>query len=439
MLRHRSAALRAVALRLVASQSTPPSDGAKAGCSPSSSSAATGREHLAAVRVDQELTNAEASAALHNPAQTNSTRKHYGKEGYNFLEHLRTSGPGAALARVRWTLSSYVLIGAGGLLYIVYYLTTYTYVLTTNPAPYRNSLFQHFPCDLAVVENRFTLKRHVVEVTPEVPPLLRDGAAEGDTIGRPGNTDDTRTKERGGVSSPARFVRPAPAIVERQLHVNALLHRVYLYLQKTHSLVLVNAQEELHPRRFMNRASSVGHDARAPVAYLREDQLMPARTGDTNAKPQSKKHNCLSWLWWRSTQAEKGHPAPSSSSADTSATTAGPTQVHIESEVRLRDAVNGYQKGHLCTYEQTMTHLVRAKLNQRFYSYILERGMAEHASLRRVYAEEMIRNGLISGEGVTLAQLVPDVRQFADELFDALKEKLGDDVIIYQYNVKLRE
>lgn len=429
MLRQRAVVLRVVALRSIALQGTTSNRAAEPPERPSSISAA--REKLAGVRAGQPDISG-AGPAHHSPAQTSASRKTYGKEGYNFVEHLRISGPGAALGGVRWTLSFYVLVGSAVFVYIVCYLTTYTYVLTTNPAPYRNTLFHHFPCDLAIVENRFTLTRHVVEVTPAITPLLRDDD---------GAMGDSTTDSAG--AGTARFVRPAPAIVERRLHVNALLHRVYLYLQKSHSVVLVNAQSELSPHRFMSRANSIGQAARAPVGFLREDQLLldPSESSEKNIKatPQQRQQKEKDHWWSKGSSEGPGAPSTSPSSTVRAGTTnaSEPTQVYIESEVRLRDAMNGYQKGHLYTYEQTMMHIVQEKLGRRFYAYVLERGMAEHQELRKVYAEEMIRNGLISGAGVTLSQLVPDTAQFADEVFDDLKEKLGDDVIVYRYSVQL--
>lgn len=475
MLRHRVVVLRVLAARSVTQRGTDgPAYTSPQGKTSSSSRAATGsddgvtnattnHEQPAFLNVVRQHDPQDAAiAAHHSPVQGSASRKMYSKEGYNFMEHLRTSGAGAALGRVRWTLSVYVAIGVVLVLYAVYYLTTYTYVLTTNPAPYRNSLFQHFPCDLAIVENKFTGKRHVVEVTPAISPLLRDGAAEGDAMAAMDGPDasgharseaatsldgdESVENNRAETLTPTHFVRPAPAIVERQLHVNALLHRVYLYLQKSHSLVLVDAQAELNPQRFMNRANSVGREARAPVGFLRADQLLPDPNDRTDPKQQSeskKGNEKRSWWQWATDKAKTSKDQNTADSSVSNSTNImrgaakPPKQIYIESEVRLRDAMNGYQKGHLYTYEQTMTHIVQEKLTQRFYNYVLERGMSEHRGLRKLFAEEMIRNGLINGAGVTVAQLVPDVHQFADEVFDDLKAQFGDDVIVYQYSVQL--
>lgn len=424
------AVLRVVALRTVTSPTTPPS------YTPSTPlhdvEASTPSSRRSSILPGSEVADT-APETHHSPVQqAGAARKIYGKEGYNFIEHLRTSGPGAALGRVRWMLSLYVSLGAVAVVYLVYYLTTYTYVLTTNPAPYRNSLFQHFPCDLAIIENKMSHKRHIVEVTSALEPhWVSDDSLEGN--------DDaaaaaSAVPHDSNTAAGTPFVRPAPAIVQRKLHINALLHRVFIYLQKSHSLVLVNAQAELNPLRFMNGAGTVGHDARAPVAFLREDQLLPdASSNNGVAAGAAPPPTRSSWwrLWSSTPQAEK-------TAASSTAAVKGPVQVYIDSEVRLRDAMNGYQKGHLHTYEQTISHVVQTKLAERFYQYVLERGMAEHPGLRKVYAEEMMRNGLISGTGVTLSMLVPDVQQFADEVLDDVKAKFGDDVIVYAYTVKLR-
>lgn len=436
MLRHRTLfVLRVAALRTV----TSPGKVSKASSETSDTPTAPQRSKLADVRAGERADAPTAPPLHHSPVQANSTRNIYGKEGYNFIEHLRTSGPGAALGRVRWTLSVYVLIGTVVLVYLVYYLTTYTYVLTTNPAPYRNSLFQHFPCDLAIIENKFTHKRHVVEVTPALAPLLRDGPAIGDALGdldsAAASVTDRSASDPPKEVAATRLVHPAPAIVERKLHVNALLHRVYLYLQRSRSLVLVNAQAELNPQRFMSRANSVGREYRASVGFLREDQLLPDVAAATEKTGASSRQS--SWWPWRSASAKRVSHASSASSSATTCGGVGPSLIYVESEVRLRDAMNGYQKGHLYTYEQTMAHVVQEKLTQRFYDYVLKRGMEEHKGLRKVYAEEMVRNGLISGSGVALSQLVPDVGQFADEVLREVKDKFGDDVIVYTYSVKL--
>ncbi|KPA74079.1 putative mitochondrial hypothetical protein [Leptomonas pyrrhocoris] len=433
MRRQRAVVVCVAALRSITAQHATSSDSVNHLDAPT----ATARGRPAGIRADQHDISAVA-AVRRSPADTSAAAGMYSGEGYNSIEHLRTSGASAALGRVQWTLGVFALTGSVALLYAVYYFTTYTYVLTTNPAPYRNSLLHHFPCDAAILENRFTLKRHLVEVTPAIPPLLVDGAATGDAVGLSDAAEKKAKKlaaEGDDVAAATRFVRPAPAIVERRLHVNALLHRVYLYLQKSHSLVLVNAQAELNPQRFVDRSNSVGREARASVGFLREDQLLPDPTEmkDTEEARQRR----TGWWSWRASP-ETSRSASSSSSADVTAATAGPQQICIDSEVRLRDAINGYQKGHLYTYEQTITHLVQEKLVQRFYDYIVERGMSEHKGLRRVYAKELVRNGLISGTGVTLTQLVPDVVQFADEVFDDVKAKFSDDVIVYHYSVKLR-
>lgn len=429
MLRLRcTAVLCGTAMRTLASQSSSSSD---------TPSAPFGSSSAPPPRRRSDDTSTSTQLPHHTPVQASTAaRRVYGKEGFNFVEHLRTSGPGAALGRVRWTLSLYIAAGTVVLVYMLYYLTTYTYVLTNDPAPYRNTLFQRFPCDFAILENKYTKVRHAVEVT-------RSGAAS--TSDNVAAASSRSADEEGNASVDTRAARPSPAVVERKLHVNALLHRVFLYLQKSHSLVLVDAQAELQPQRFMNRAHSVGSDVRAPVAFLREDQLLPDGAansgGATGAGAAPRSGSSWMWPWSRSKKTSTALSVDakgSSASSNGAATAQGPVQVFVESEVRLRDAMNGYQKGHLFTYEQTLSHVVQTKLVDRFFRYTLERGMAENKGLRRVFAEEMMRNGLISGTGVTLSMLVPDAQQFADEVFNDVKEKFGDDVIIYSYCVKLR-
>ncbi|CAD2221342.1 hypothetical protein AGDE_08847 [Angomonas deanei] len=110
------------------------------------------------------------------------------------------------------------------LVYLVYYFTTKRYVLTTNPSPFKNSKFQHFPCDLAVIENKWTHRRYTVELTPNEEERRPDG------------------------SYPYR---------DQVLHINSLKDRVSLYLQKVKSSTLVEVANEMKPDRFIDRTGSV--------------------------------------------------------------------------------------------------------------------------------------------------------------------------------------
>lgn len=344
----------------------------------------------------------------------------HSKEGYSLIGRLCASGQGLALGRVQASLTVYVLAASVGLLYVLYYLTTYTYVLTTNVSPHRNSLFFHFPCDMAIIEKRLTRKRYTVEVVPQ--PLVQGNREEVDHTG---------------------FARPKPAVVERRLLINAVLHRVFLYLQKTESLVAVDAQAEMAPYRFMDGANSLGKASRPPVGFLREDQLLP----DINDHGASIASSQRRWwqLWGRgastaaapSPRSVSGSSVQAATAAEVQASPTVPTKIVLRSSVRLRDSMNGYQKGHIGTYEQFIHHLAQEKIKQRYYAWVLARGMAKNSGLRKVYAEELIRNGLLSGDGVTLTELVPDMQQFADEVFAQVREKFGDDVIVYEYTATM--
>ncbi|KAG5476275.1 hypothetical protein LSCM4_05256 [Leishmania orientalis] len=336
------------------------------------------------------------------PLQGPPPRTVFGKEGDRFTERLRASGPGAALRDVPVSLTAYVLAASAGLLCVFYYFTTHTYILTTNTSPHRNSLYFHFPCDMAIIENRITHRRHTVEAEPVATPRQRlglDGHGEAGQVG---------------------FHRPKPAIVERRLRINSVLYRVLLYLQKTESFVTVDAQAELAPFRFMDGANSIGKTSRASVGFLREDQLLPD-IKDSRASTEATRKQ---WLQWSGKRAKV---------SAASVTPTAPTRILLKSSVRLRDATNGYQKGCKSVYERFIHHVAQEKIKQRYYAYVLAKGMAQNHGLRRVYAEGLIRNGLLSGDGVTLTELVPDAQQFADEVFAEVAARFGDDVVVYEY------
>lgn len=421
--------LRTAACRAASTQNSA-SPAAPAGAAPTPPSpplSATRRTLADALTTDGEVDQPlerEGSRDKRRPLQHEhvSRRVVYGKEGFNFVEVLRRSGPAAYLDRLRLSLGVYALAGSVALLYLVYYLTTYTYVLTTDPAPASKSFRSHFPCDMAVIESRLTHVRHTIEVTPNTPaapPARTSDAADGEAA--------------------ATFVRPRPAIVERRLHVNAMLHSVLLYLQKTQSTVLVDAQAELAPDRFMSGASTVGQLSRASLGFLRADQrLRDSADGSGDEKASAAPRRWRPWRWWQRGEPRDAGPSASSlssasSSPASSDAPAAARQIVLVSELRLRDATNGSRKGHLSTYEETIAHVARQKLTERYYAHVLARGMSANAGLRKVYAEELIRNGLLTGEGVTLQQLVPDVQQFADEVFAVVAERFGDDVVLYKH------
>ncbi|KAG5476545.1 hypothetical protein LSCM1_04260 [Leishmania martiniquensis] len=326
------------------------------------------------------------------------------------------AGGVAAWGHAQTSFSTYALAASAGMLYALFYFTTYTYVLTTNTSPHHHSLFFHFPCDMAIIENRITRRRRIVQVVPEA--------------ASPGRPCDNGHEEAGQTG----LTHPQPAIAERRLRINSMLYRVLLYLQKTESFVTVDAQAEMLPFRFMEGASSIGKDSRASVGFLREDQLLPDTNDDRAGTASSQR-----WRWLRPGSgatrraAQLPQPLPGSGSCDPNAAAASaPTRILLKSSVRLRDAVNGYEKGCKGAYERFVQHVAQEKIKQRYHDYVLARGMAENSGLRKVYAEELIRNGLLSGDGVTLTELVPDAQQFAHEVFEEVKAKFGDAVIVYE-------
>ncbi|EAN87177.1 hypothetical protein C3747_115g132 [Trypanosoma cruzi] len=149
----------------------------------------------------------------------------YSVKGYDFVEGFHVLGPGAALSRLKATLSMYGLLGVTVISSIAYYLTTRTYELTTDPDPLPKSRFQKFPSDYAVLRNRWTGKRHVI--------ALRDGDA---------NDNDTREGKQHELEE--------SAILKKRIRVNWLIHSVRLYLHVTDSIVVVDLDAECDPYHF---------------------------------------------------------------------------------------------------------------------------------------------------------------------------------------------
>ncbi|EKF34029.1 hypothetical protein MOQ_002398 [Trypanosoma cruzi marinkellei] len=201
-------------------------------------------------------TSSEKAASSHAATLRTGT---YSVKGYDFVEGFRVLGPGAALSRLKATLSMYGLFGVTVASSVVYYLTTRTYELTTNPDPLCKTRFQHFPSDYAVLQNRWTGKRRVI--------ALRDGDA---------NDSDTREEKQHELGK--------PAILTRKIRVNWLIHSVRLYLHVTDSIVVVDLDAEFDPYHFAlkrNRGSLKNSEetnrlgAPATVRLLCRSRLRP--------------------------------------------------------------------------------------------------------------------------------------------------------------------
>ncbi|ESL12030.1 hypothetical protein TRSC58_00209 [Trypanosoma rangeli SC58] len=149
----------------------------------------------------------------------------YRVKGYEFVEGFRVLGPGAALGRLKATLSIYGLLGATAVSCVTYYLTTRSYDLTTDPDPYSKTRLQYFASDYAVLQNRWTGNRRVV------------------TVGDDDTNEDATKKEK-------QVELGESSIVTKRLRANWLLYKVRLYLHVTDSTVVVDLGADLDPYRF---------------------------------------------------------------------------------------------------------------------------------------------------------------------------------------------
>lgn len=311
------------------------------------------------------------------PSAARASRAKYAKAGYDFIEHIRVAGPQSALGSTQSALVLYTIVGTAVVLYCIYYFTTYSFLLTTDPAPQRNTMFQRFPSDYVVIVNKWTGHRRVVEVEP-VPETER----------RPDGTMPYR---------------------DRVVHVNRLKDRLLVYQQRTHVTLVVDATDAVNPDRFVAEKDRKG---RARVALRRTDQLLPDESADGGQPP----------------------PLPGRRHAPVEAAPAR-RRFLVEAEVRMRDIKNGGAQGNIVVFRETIAHVLTDKLSSRLYGKLLDRAMA--GGTRPVYAEEMIRNGIVTAEGIALSQVVPDLAAFEEEVFAEVAKRLGDDVILYGHSVKL--
>lgn len=304
-------------------------------------------------------------------------RSRYAKAGYDFIENFRQAGPRGSLGTLQTNLLLYSMTAAAVVLYCVYYLTTYKVKLTTDPSPQRNTMFQRFPSDYVLLESKWTGRRRVVRVEP-APDALR-------------HADGTL---------PYR---------ERDIHVNTLKDRLIVYQQTTTAAVLVDTAAVLTPDRFMKLCEDGG---RASVAVRRTDQLLPdsTATGKTAA------------------------PATSATSSSGRGNADGRRKLLVETEMRMRDTKNGLSQGNITAFRETIAHVITDKLLERYYQAILDRAVA--GGIKRVYAKELIKNGIVTALGITLRDIMPDIDAFADEVFAVVTSKMGDDVILYKYQLK---
>lgn len=328
------------------------------------------------------------------------------KEFYNFVGQVRAAGPIVAVKQAPLRLILSTVLGGAVVLALVCYFSTYTYVLTTNPSPHENSIFQRYPCDMAVIVNRWTHHRRVVEVKPELPVPVEGSL--------PSDSSNGSATAASSVEAVSASSFPIP-IVERRLRVNCLLHQVYLFLQKTTSTVLVDTAPELSPYRFQEGALSIGAADRTAVSHLWTDRRPAGQ--DVAAVPSHA----------NGTAVAEAAAAPMSK----------PPRLLVESDVRFGEAMNLFNKTRLFRYESTVQGVICEVLKRRYYDAILSRAVAVNGRRRAAYAAEMIRNGLLSGDGLAWTDIVPDMQQFTEEVFSVVRQRLGEEVLIYDHHIRL--
>ncbi|KEG11383.1 hypothetical protein DQ04_02681060 [Trypanosoma grayi] len=190
----------------------------------------TRRKKTAAVAAAETSTETTSPSSLLSSSWT-SRPQLYGVKGYDFMEGFRALGPGAALGRLKATLSLYGVLGAAAVCGITCYLTTRSYDLTTKPDPRSDRRHQQFASDYAVLRNRWTGTQRVQALA-----------------------SDTNS-----------------ALVTRRIRVNWLLYSMRLYLLPTDSTVVVDVAPELTPDRFARKRERRPSSA-AAVAATKEEE-----------------------------------------------------------------------------------------------------------------------------------------------------------------------
>lgn len=296
-------------------------------------------------------------------------RREHAKSRFYFVERLLWSGHHVALPGLQISLFLYPLGFSTVVLFVIWYFTTYKVCLTTDPSPYRNTIFQSLPCDYAIVENRWTGRRRVFDLS------------EGQ---RP---------------------RSASRYVEKILYVNWLKDRLHLYIQKTNTAFVVDISTDLNPYQFMTERRKDG-------SALVGGGCSPTLTSQQSMPPGTK----------------------------VTATTASPPtfghRILVEAVARMRDGRNRLQHGRLLELHRITEACVRRKVNDRYYQYVLQQALAR-STTKAVYAKMLIRNGVVTGEGVTLADIITDLKAFSDEVFAEVTRDMADDVILYSHSMQL--
>lgn len=297
---------------------------------------------------------------------------------YDFVERLSVGGARAVLGKLSMRLLLYVLAGGGALLYGLLFCTSRRFTMTTDPSPQRNTLFHRFPSDYVVLRNRWTGHRRVIQISPE-PPEKR----------RPDGTLPYR---------------------DRVIYVNRLKDELLAYQQPTRATVIVDTAPALTADRFVK-----GKDPRnsGGAAAQRVEELLSKQ--ERRSLPTN---TTASLRPGEAADTEKPH-----------------LRLLVEAEVRMRDTKNGDAQGNLLAFRETIAHVVLDMLAARSYDALLQRTMAN--GMRRLYAEEMIKNGSVKAGETTLQQLVPDMKAFETEVFAEVSKRMGDDVLLYTHTMSL--
>lgn len=308
-----------------------------------------------------------------------------------------------------------LLLAAAGLLFfsVIYYFTTKKYVLTTDPSPYKNTMFFHFPCDYAIVVNRWTRRRRVVSVE-ESQEKLKD-------VENGGNWP-TETSRNLFNAKPSAQEHSSMRPLTKTVSINCLKDYILCYLQKKYSMVLVEASAELTPDRFM-RIKKGPLSASRPNASIVAPDSMPER------RP----------LWDVLLLRRRGWN--NRTEILTEAEPSGKIFIIFESVVRPLQTVNGYQKGELPRYEETIKTVTRQILTRRYKDLLLEKfGVRKDDSVSRVHpalAEEMLLQGVVNGKHVCPANIVPDLESFINEVREEVQKRMGDGVIICDFSARM--
>ncbi|CCW70757.1 unnamed protein product [Phytomonas sp. Hart1] len=311
----------------------------------------------------------------------------YGKHGYDFFTHLQLHGARLTEGFTRLRVGLYTLGTAAGVFYALLWLTSYRFRLTTDPSPYSNYVFAGFPSDYVEVENIWTGRRRVITFDAE------DAAGGNDAASHPGEPN------------PGPTAKPPPRIREKTITINRFKDRLHVYQQKARAVVVVDAAAELTADRFVR--------AREGAAIHRRDQLF-----FPDFPPPSSREND-----WESGEA-RGEGASSSPA---------PSRVYVEAWIRPREAENRLQRGALPVFEETTRRVIQEKLQTRYFDLLLAKNAEK---MEKIYAEALLRSGVVRGGGVGLLDVVPDRRPFAEEVLAEVKRRLGDRVILCEYHLR---